>query len=115
MKMHEMSIVTGVLRIVEDQARAGGATVINSIELEIGQLAGIELDSLRFCYDVARKKTMARDAELKIHSLPGRGHCPQCEIDVPVDFQMAVCPECRQAVVKLFQGRELRVLRINVD
>lgn len=113
--MHEMSIVTGVLKIAEDQARAGGATIINSIELEIGELAGIELESIRFCYEVARKKTMARNAELKIHSLSGRGHCPNCEKDVPVDFQMAVCPECQQTVVEVFQGRELRVLSINVD
>lgn len=113
--MHEMSIITGVLNIVEDQARAGGATVINSIDLEIGQLAGIEIDSLRFCYEVAQKKTMARDAELIIHNIPGRGHCPQCNKDVPVDFRMAVCPECEQSVVEIFQGRELRVLSINVD
>jgi len=113
--MHEMSIVTGVLKIVEDQARAGGATVINSIELEIGELAGIELDSIRFCFEVAREKTIARSAELIIHNIPGRGHCPKCEKDVPVGFQMGVCPECEQAVVDVFQGRELRVLSINVD
>ena len=110
-----MSIVIGVLKIAEDQARAGGATIINSIELEIGELAGIELESIQFCYEVARKKTMARNAELKIRSLAGRGHCPHCEKDVSVDFQMAVCPECRQTVVEVFQGRELRVLSINVD
>ncbi len=113
--MHEMTIVTGVLRIVEDQARAGGASVINSIELEIGKLAGIELDSLKFCFQVARKKTLARNAELIINSVDGRGHCSNCEKDVPVDFQMALCPECRQPMVEVFQGRELKVVSINVD
>ncbi len=113
--MHEMSIVAGVLKIVEDQARAAKATVINSIELEIGQLAGIEIASLQFCYEVAKKKTMAQDAELIVHSIPGRGHCPRCEKDFSVGFKMAVCPECEQAVMEIFQGRELRVLSINVD
>jgi hydrogenase nickel incorporation protein HypA/HybF len=113
--MHEMSIVAGVLKIVEDQARAAGATAINSIELEIGKLAGIEIDSLKFCYEIARKKSMAQNAELIVRSVPGRGHCSQCKKDVPVGFQMAVCPECEQAVVEIFQGRELRVLSINVD
>ncbi len=113
--MHEMSIVSGILRIVEDQAREAEATIINSIELEIGQLAGIELDSLQFCFDVAKKKTMAAGAELTIHSIPGKGYCSKCEKDVSVDFQMAVCPQCEQAVMEIFQGRELRVLSINVD
>ena len=110
-----MSIVSGILRIVEEQAREADATIINSIELEIGQLAGIELDSLHFCFEVARKKTMAQKAELIVRSISGRGHCPQCEKDVPVSFMMAVCPECEQALVEIFQGRELRVVSINVD
>lgn len=113
--MHEMSIVSGVLKIAEDQARGADATIINSIKLEIGQLAGIELDSLHFCFEVARKKTMAAKAQLIVRSIPGKGHCPHCEKDVPIGFQMGVCPVCEQAVVEIFQGRELRVLSINVD
>jgi len=113
--MHEMSIVTGILRIVEDQARAAEAKVINSIELEIGQLAGIELESLKFCFEVARRDTMADGAELVIRDIPGLGHCPRCEKDVPVEFHLAVCRECDQALVDVFQGRELRVKSINVD
>ena len=113
--MHEMSIVTGILRIVEDQARAAGAQVINSIELEIGQLAGIEIDSLPFCFEAARKGTLADKAELVIHDIPGMGYCPECGKNVPVEFHLAVCRECDKALVDVFQGRELRVKSINVD
>jgi len=113
--MHEMSIVSGILRIAEDQAQAADARIINSIELEIGQLAGIEIDSLNFCFEVARKGTMAATAELVIDDIPGLGHCPKCEKDVPVEFHLAVCQECDESLVTVFQGRELRVKSINVD
>ena len=113
--MHEMSIVSGVLLIVEEQARAAQAKVVNSIELEIGQLAGVEIESLEFCFAAARKGTMAQSADLVIHSIPGRGNCPDCASEVPVDFQMAVCRECGEALVEVFQGRELRVKSISVD
>ena len=113
--MHEMSIVSGILQIVQDQARSAGAKVINSIELEIGQLAGIELDSLNFCFQAARGGTLAENAELVIRDIPGRGHCPECRKDVPVEFHLAVCGECGQALVEVLQGRELRVKSINVD
>ncbi len=113
--MHEMSIVSGILRIVEDQARTAEAKVINSIELEIGQLAGIEIDSLNFCFEVARRGTMAETAELVIRDIPGMGYCPECDKNVPVDFHMAVCGQCNEALVDVFQGRELRVKSINVD
>lgn len=115
MSMHEMTIVAGILQIVEDQARASGAKVINSIELEIGRLAGLEIDSLNFCFETARQGTMAARAELVIRDIPGLGHCPQCGKDVPVEFHLAVCGECGQALVEVFQGRELRVKSINVD
>lgn len=113
--MHEMSIVTSILNIVEDQARSAGAEIINSIELEIGTLAGIEVDSLEFCFQAARQGTMAADAELVILEIPGRGHCPECRHDVDLDHPLAPCPDCGQAVIEAHQGRELRIKSINVD
>ena len=113
--MHEMSIVSGILRIADDQARAAGAGVDNAIELDVGDLAGIELDSLQFCFQSARKGTMADQAELVVNQIPALGHCPECGRDVPLEFPLGACPECGQAVVEAFQGRELRVKSINVD
>ena len=46
--MHEMSLAQGILQIVEDTlAREGGGRV-SLIRLEVGRLAGVELDALRF-------------------------------------------------------------------
>lgn len=114
-KMHEMSIVTGILNIAEEQARAAGAHVIHAIEVEIGDLAGIEIDALNFCFEAARKNTLAARADLVIHPIPGLGHCLTCEKDVPVTFPVALCPACGQPVFDVRQGRELRVKSINVD
>ena len=113
--MHEMSIVAGILDIAENQARVASATVINTIEVEVGQLAGVEIPSLEFCFEVARRGTMAETAELVIHEIAGRGHCPDCAREVAVDFFMAICPECGQGLVEITQGRELRVRSLNVD
>jgi hydrogenase nickel incorporation protein HypA/HybF len=113
--MHEMTIVTGILNIVEEQARAAGARVINSIEVEIGELAGVEVDALNFCFEAARKNTLASDADLIILHVEGLGHCLQCEKDVPVTYPVALCPGCGLPVFDVKQGRELRVKSINVD
>lgn len=113
--MHEMSIVAGILDIAEDQARSAAATVINTIEVEVGQLAGVEIPALEFCFDIARRDTMAANARLIIHEIPGRGHCPDCGREVAVDFFMAVCPACGQGLVEITQGRELKVRSLNVD
>jgi len=113
--MHEMSIVAGVLDIAENEARAAGARVINTVEIEVGLLSGVEVEALEFCFSVARKGTLAAEADLVVHEIPGRGYCPECDKDVAVDFFMAVCPECEQALVEIRQGRELKVRAINVD
>ena len=113
--MHEMSIVAGVLDIAENEARAADAKVINSVEIEVGQLAGVEIGALEFCFEAARKGTLAAGASLVIHEIPGRGLCPDCDRDVEVDYFMAVCPLCKQGLVEILQGRELRVRSINVD
>lgn len=113
--MHEMSIVVGVLDIAEKEARDAGARVINSVEIEVGQLAGVEIGALEFCFEAARKGTLAAGASLVIHEIPGRGHCPDCDQEVAVDFFMAVCPVCQVGLVDILQGKELRVRSINVD
>ncbi len=113
--MHEMSIVSGILQIAEDQALAAGAAVIRAIEVEVGELAGIEKDALVFCFEAARRGTLAAGAELVVHDIPGRGLCPDCGREVAVTTLMAVCPECDGALVQVTQGRELRVRSLTVD
>ncbi len=113
--MHEMSIVTNILAIAEQQGREAGATAINRIEIEVGALAGVEIPSLEFCFSAAKAETMAAGAELVVHEIPGRGWCEGCQTQVPLDFFVAVCPQCGKSVTQVVQGRELKVRCINVD
>lgn len=112
--MHEMSIAVGLIDLAEEQARAANAGHINSLEVEIGALAGIETHSLSFCYETARRDTMCEQAQLIITELPGRGHCPACDTETDVDFFVALCPECNGGL-EIRQGRELRLRSLNVD
>ncbi len=111
--MHEMSIACSIVDIAAEQARAAGAERVNTVEIEVGSLAGVELESLRFCWDAARRG-LAGAAELVVHEIPGRGYCPRCELETDVDFHVALCPEC-DGGLSILQGRELRVRCLNVD
>lgn len=114
--MHEMSIATSILDIAEKEARDAKANRVNSIEISLGQLAGVEVHSLEFCFEVARKSSpLTEAAELIIHEVPGRGTCGQCKAEVDVDFFVALCPECGEGRVEITQGRELKVQSLNVD
>jgi hydrogenase nickel incorporation protein HypA/HybF len=113
--MHEMSIAAGVLDIAENEARAAGARAINTVEIEVGRLAGVEIDALEFCFEAARRNTLAAEASLVIHEIPGRGRCPDCGRETELDYFMAVCTACGEGLMEVLQGRELRVRSINVD
>ena len=103
--MHEMSIISGILNIVEEQARAAGAQVINTIEVEIGELAGVEVEALEFCFTVARKNTRAHRAKLVIHHIAGLGRCSGCDKDMPVTYPVALCPECGALDLEILAGQ----------
>ena len=114
--MHEMSLVSGILDIAGREAAAAGAKVINAVEVEVGLLAGVEIDSLRFCFEVARQGTPgAADARLVIHEVPGRGACVKCGAESEVDDFVALCPGCGEGLMDITKGREMRVVSINVD
>ena len=55
------------------------------------------------------------ESELLVDEIPGQGHCPACGRDVALEYPLAPCPECGQAVIEATRGRELRVKSINVD
>lgn len=113
--MHEMSIMTSILQIARDHADEAGAPVIEQIEIEVGELAGIEIPSLEFCFEAARAQTVGEQAELVIRRIPGRGQCPACGQESPMDFYSAICPVCGDGVLEILQGRELRVVSIRVE
>jgi hydrogenase nickel incorporation protein HypA/HybF len=114
--MHEMSIAANIIQIAESQAIEAGAHVVNRIEIEVGRLAGVEIASLEFCFTTVRRSSKVTvDSTLVIHTVAGRGRCPECREEFSVDFFVAVCPECGAGGAEILQGRELKVRSINVD
>lgn len=108
-----MTIVANVLEIAHRQAAGAGAARINRVVLEVGRLAGIEAEALRFCFAAAREGLSAA-AELEIRDVPGRGLCPACGASQDVFELAAICSGCGN-VLDITGGRELRVLSLNVD
>ncbi len=109
-----MSIACSIADIAREQARAAGAQRINAVEIEVGGLAGVELESLRFCWEAAARRSLGGDARLVIHPIPGRGRCGRCRADADVEYPVTLCPTCG-GPLEILCGRELRVRSLNVD
>ena len=113
--MHELSIAVSIVDIAINQAELSNAEKINEVELEIGQLAGIEMESLNFCFESVCKETIADGAKLSIDEVEALGECDDCNRRFPVDNYFAICPDCDGTKVDIVQGKELKIKAIIVD
>lgn len=110
--MHEMSIAQSIVELAEEQARSRRSSVVEELELEIGRLAGVELQTLDFALESAVKGSMLEHATIVRCIIDGEGQCAECGHIFPMNALFASCPECNSWYVKIIKGRELRVKSI---
>ncbi len=113
--MHEMSIALSIVEAVVAHAQKEGAVRISEIELLVGKLAGIEADSLKFCFSAAASGTLAGEARLVLEEPEGVGECGECGVRFPVNFYYAECPECRSLRITIVSGEEFLIQSITID
>ena len=113
--MHEFSLCEGIIDTVTTQARQQGFSRVRRVWLEIGELANVELEALRFAFEIVRRDTSAAEAELEIITLPGRAHCLDCGQAVAVQQRFDPCPLCGGYQWRLLSGAELRIKELEVD
>jgi hydrogenase nickel incorporation protein HypA/HybF len=104
-----MSIAESVLGIVEDTARREGFARVSEVRLEIGRLAAVEVEALRFCFDVVMRGSLADGARLAIDETPGTAWCFDCSKPVAVTARGEPCPACGGAKLQVSGGTEMRV------
>lgn len=108
--MHELAIAESVIAAVLE--RTGQATV-HAVRLEVGALAGITSDSLRFCFELVADGTPAAGAALDISEPAGLAHCNHCGADFAVRELILLC-RCGSADVSVLDGQQLRILSVEV-
>ena len=113
--MHEFSIALSIVEIVTQNAEMAGASVINEIEIEVGELSGVVLDAMEFAMESAIKGTLAENAIVVFHFIKGKGQCPVCNMEFDLKNIFDPCPFCGAFNPEVTQGKELKVKAINID
>ena len=103
--MHELGITRNIVAIVTEQAH--GAKV-KRVGLEIGKLAAILPDAIRFCFDVCSRDTLLEGAELTIVEIPGRGRCQTCGGELALEQPFGRCP-CGSRQIECVAGEEMKI------
>jgi hydrogenase nickel incorporation protein HypA/HybF len=104
----------GIVKIAEDETSKAKANSVTKIELEIGALSGIELDSLNFIWESAIKNTVLEFAEKEIIVIKGKGRCVDCDTEFEMENLYDPCPYCQSYFKSILKGKELRVKALEV-
>lgn len=113
--MHELSLMQGVLEILQDTAHSQGFERVKVVRLEIGKLSAVDPQALRFSFDVVSQGTLAHAAVLEIVETAGRGWCPQCDSSVELATRFDPCPSCGSYDLQVTSGDAMRVLDLEVE
>lgn len=112
--MHELSVALGIVNIAENEIKKAHATSVELIELEIGTLSGIEMESLNFVWPTAVYNTVLEHAVKKVNIIEGKARCIDCDSVFKIDHLYDSCPKCNSYLKGIIQGKELRVKAIEV-
>jgi hydrogenase nickel incorporation protein HypA/HybF len=112
--MHEMSLAEGVLGVVQDAARAHAPCTVRIVRLEIGALAAVECEALRFAFEVVKRGSVADSATLDIVQVPGSAWCMQCSRSVSIAERGDPCPECGSWQLQVTGGDQMRVRELEL-
>lgn len=112
--MHEMALAENVRSIVEDAVRTQGFGRVATVVLEIGELAAVEVEALRFCLEVVLRGSVAEGAAVEVEKIAGAGWCPACAMTVPLHQRYDACPRCGGYGVRPTAGTALRVKAVEL-
>ncbi|MBX7124207.1 MAG: hydrogenase maturation nickel metallochaperone HypA [Cyclobacteriaceae bacterium] len=98
-----------IVDIAEEEAKRHRARAVSSIELDIGEMAGVEMDALDFAWESSVRNTVLEHAERIVHRIPGRARCLNCSLEYPIQEAFDPCPACGEVLVEHVQGKELKV------
>ncbi len=90
-----------MLRVIEEQAAAQGYRKVVAVSLEVGALAGVEVEALRFGFDVVMKDSIAEGARLDVTVRPALAWCDACSRRVEVAQRFKLL----EAVVQIEKAR----------
>jgi hydrogenase nickel incorporation protein HypA/HybF len=113
--MHEMGIANSILEAVKKEAARYPGAQPRKVGVKIGELAAIDPEALRFCFEVLVKDTEMQRLELAIETCQRRHQCLNCSAEFPVrdyDFQ---CPQCGSLTSKCISGDELQLAYVEID
>nr|WP_288825407.1 hydrogenase maturation nickel metallochaperone HypA [uncultured Clostridium sp.] len=110
--MHELGVMSEVVRIVENVVMEQNLSQVESLVLQIGEMASVIPYYVEQCYPAAVQGTILENARLDIEIIPANGRCRECNKVFHVTEGYMKCPFCHSFSWELTGGREFLIKEI---
>ncbi len=115
--MHEYSIVASLIDMCESHANEHKATNVAKVYIAIGERSGVDSMLIKSAFDTFKAQSpLCKMAEIEIEYQPIMLHCQACGYDFKGEnLTYSTCPACNKKEVIITQGKELHLLKLEMD
>jgi hydrogenase nickel incorporation protein HypA/HybF len=113
--MHEMGIASSVLDAVRHESGLRQGAHVTKVGLRIGELAAVDPESLRFCFEALVSGTDFEPLALDLEFCRRRNRCPRCGEVFPAATFPFTCPKCNSANTEFAGGDELEFAYMEIE
>lgn len=113
--MHEMGIASALLDAIRAETLRFPEGHIYKVGVQIGELAGVDPDSMSFCFEALVRGTELEPLALEIEYCPRRYQCRCCRHSCASGREEVACPECGMTDLQFMGGDELELAYLEVE
>ncbi len=113
--MHELSIAESIVSSLEKFREQEGFKILRGVKIEIGPLAGVDLQALRFAMDSIKDDTILADTEVELIPIGMKVECSKCGKVTEVKDYEFICRKCGSRKIEMVSGDSLEITELEVD
>jgi len=111
--MHEFGIATEIVNVVKETVASKPVKRLISVTVEVGQLAMVNAEQLKFSFEVLTEGGPFEGAEMNVETLPAVAKC-KCGFEGALGDEDYVCPKCG-GMYELLSGRGICIKNLKVE
>lgn len=113
--MHELSLAQNIISIVEEKTRNRPKSRVIAVNMQVGRMSNVMVDSLIFGFETLINGTAFKGARLVIEEPPVKVQCRSCAAETEIEQFNFRCNHCGGVYVDVIGGNELFVSSIEIE
>ena len=110
-----MSVATGIMNIVRGKLAELAPCRLTALQLSLGELSGIDKDSLRFALNTLLADADYTSVEIRFESVPVTFKCSACSWKGRLEGFALTCHECDGRDLDIIAGQDVSLESIEVE